>query len=679
MKIAIFLGLLGAVAVCGLSYFNDNLMRQTLLVGNFIPLSVYGTLILFIVVANPLLFYFRKKFALSSKQLALALVITLAACCIPGSSFGRIFTNSIILPHKFEKAIPGWKEMEVIKTVPDKMLADVSQNESEALAGFTQGLAVGGKHIEFSKVPWYAWKRTLMFWLPLVFILWIGFIGLSLAVHQQWSKHEHLPYPIANFAHALLPGKNRAVSSVFRTKIFWIGAGIVFFIHMNNYMCTWFPGLIKVPVSFSFESLQILFPKLVSLGGLDSFLVPTLYFTPIAFAYFLASDLSFSIGIGPLLWVVIKTWLLSYGLISELQSMSLFSPSPATFMNFGAYLAAFVILIYMGRYYYSQVFRQALFIPTKEKAPPATVWGVRVFMLSMIIFTLEIAMVGLDWQIAALYTIGLVILYVVMSRIVAETGLFWIQGFWAPGMVILGFFSPKALGPQMIAILLLLNPIFAIDPRETLMPFIVNSNKLVELQGLKIGKTSIFYVIAILIGLAVAVPVTLYFQYDMGTNMSDTWSTEDIPVGTFDSFVRAKQKLIAQDNLEFSESISGWRRFAEIAPKKNLMVCFASGALLFFLFTMGRLRFSKWPLHPVLFLTWTTFPGEMFFASFLVGWFFKVVITKYGGEAMYKRIKPLMFGLIGGEMVAGIVIILIGFIFYFFTGDLPKNFEILPG
>ncbi|MHC4506819.1 MAG: hypothetical protein ACYTFI_26310, partial [Planctomycetota bacterium] len=50
---AVVVGLLGATFIAGFTYFNDNIMRQTLLIGNFMPHSVYGTLILFLLVVNP--------------------------------------------------------------------------------------------------------------------------------------------------------------------------------------------------------------------------------------------------------------------------------------------------------------------------------------------------------------------------------------------------------------------------------------------------------------------------------------------------------------------------------------------------------------------------------------------------------------------------------------------------
>ncbi|MHC4506501.1 MAG: DUF6785 family protein, partial [Planctomycetota bacterium] len=52
---AILIGLVLAVALCCITYFNQSVMRQTPLVGDYLPISVFGTLILVILLLNPLI------------------------------------------------------------------------------------------------------------------------------------------------------------------------------------------------------------------------------------------------------------------------------------------------------------------------------------------------------------------------------------------------------------------------------------------------------------------------------------------------------------------------------------------------------------------------------------------------------------------------------------------------
>ncbi len=116
-----------------------------------------------------------------------------------------------------------------------------------------------------------------------------------------------------------------------------------------------------------------------------------------------------------------------------------------------------------------------------------------------------------------------------------------------------------------------------------------------------------------------------------------------------------------------------------MSPKAPCLIGFGSGLGMVLAFAAIRLRWPKWPLHPVLFLVWGTYAGQQFGASFLGGWGVKVLVTRYGGALWYQRLKPLMFGLIAGEMLGGLAPMAVGFVYWLSTGLPPKSFYILPG
>ena len=73
--VAIVLGLAGAVFVCTFTYFNDAIMHQTMFVGNNMPISVYGGLVILVLFVNPLLRKISKKLSLNGWQMAVILVM----------------------------------------------------------------------------------------------------------------------------------------------------------------------------------------------------------------------------------------------------------------------------------------------------------------------------------------------------------------------------------------------------------------------------------------------------------------------------------------------------------------------------------------------------------------------------------------------------------------------------
>jgi len=79
-----------------------------------------------------------------------------------------------------------------------------------------------------------------------------------------------------------------------------------------------------------------------------------------------------------------------------------------------------------------------------------------------------------------------------------------------------------------------------------------------------------------------------------------------------------------------------------------------------------------------MFIVLGTFQSRTLAFSFLIGCLIKVLVTKYGGAAGYRRVKPFMVGVIAGDMLGGLVPMVAGAIYYFATGEPPKRFLVLP-
>jgi len=689
---AVILGLGGAGFICGFTYFNDAVLRQSLFVGNHMPIAVYGPLLLFLMVVNPALQALTRRFEgaprwlrpFSGRELAVAIALSLASCCVPYSSMLRLLSNIVMLPHHHARNEVGWKWQApdgerggVLDYLPERMTPDLSSESDRALDGFVQGLRVGEERIAFSSVPWGAWLRPFGFWLPLLMVLSIALTGLAVALHGQWSSHEHLPYPVVKFTKALLPEEGRSGSPIFGNPLFWIGACAVMAFHANNYMFEWHPQhLIRIPRTFDFRALARLFPTLMRGGGWP-LLFPRLYFSFIAIAFLLATDVSLSVGLGPFIFRYVGGVLAAYGI--AMGSGTRFAPRIDRALVFGGYVGMFASICYTGRHHYANLLRRAFGWRAGDETGAAGVWGVRVFAAGMFVFIVDLCLLGLDWRLATLYSALTVVIFVVMARIIAETGLFFIAPYLYPCVLIYGILGERSVGLHALMILFMLTCAILIDPRETLLPYLVNGLKLADDCKVEIGRTAGCCVLAILLGLAIAAPITLYLQYDHGVNWNDYWATQMVPKFAPEEVGRIRQLLSAQGALEHSETVSGWRRFFSPTPEPRSTIAFAIGLLGVLIFAAGRLRFPKWPLHPVLFLVWGGWAGYMVAWPFLIGGFIKMAVVKYGGTKAYQRVKPLMFGLIAGDMLSGIAITFFGLAYYMITGRLPKPYLVLLG
>jgi hypothetical protein len=677
---AIIIGLLCAATICGITYFNDCIMHSTMMIGNSMPISVYGSLLLFLLILNPLLKLIDKRLSLRAPEFAVILALTLAACVVPGSGLLRTFTASLVRPYAIEKINPGWSEKKVLQQLPDNMLVKLDEKNDDfnkVVSAFASGDPNGtNKLIDFSNIP-KNWGPTLAFWLPMIILLWIGLLGLSLVVHRQWSDHEHLSYPIADFAKSVLPQQGEVSIPFLKSPLFWIGAGFVIIIHAFNYSAVWFPG--KIPtINLQFNMpYQKFFPLIASEWWLFA---PRLYFMVVGFAFFIATDISFSLGISSSMWALATVILGRYNIPIGGGSND---PSIINHLNFGAYTGFLAIILFTGRKYYSDVFKKAVGFVTKGASYPEAVWGARIFLVCMMSLVAYMSIrAHLDWQLCIFFVLLTVLIFLIISRILAETGLFFIQAYFYPTAIIAGFMGYFALGPQAIAIMGLISIVFVMDPRESFMPFVVNSLKLLALNNVKVGKVAPFIGLAVILGLGIGIPVCLGFQYTKGANMQDLWAMNYSGNLAFGPSVTTVDKLnsLGPNYLADSLKLSGWERFANMKPAEWMYIFAALiGFALITLFSMGRLRFNKWPIHPIAFLVWNTYPLMNFAPSFLMGWVIKSLVMRFGGGKAYHTVKPLMIGVIAGEAMAGVIIMIIGAAYYFLAHESPKGFSILPG
>jgi hypothetical protein len=72
-----------------------------------------------------------------------------------------------------------------------------------------------------------------------------------------------------------------------------------------------------------------------------------------------------------------------------------------------------------------------------------------------------------------------------------------------------------------------------------------------------------------------------------------------------------------------------------------------------------RLRLWWWPLHPFGYLAANCWGMHWYWQAFFVGWLLKTLVVRYGGLQLYRRMVPLMIGLLVGDQVgAGLRVLL---------------------
>ncbi len=601
---AAILGLLGAAFIAGFCFVNDRYAGTDVLVGHHLPISVFGPLVLVGMLINPLLYVVRPSWRLRPSELAGALVLMLVACSVPGMSMGQNFTPILAMPAQYNLVNPGWRKHDVLSYAPSAMLPADGKYDRQVLERYIGGSR--GTSFGLGDVPWSKWRRPLETWVTLAFLLATATICLSLVVHKQWSDHERLRYPIAEFA-ASLTGQQegRAVGPLFRQRFFWLAFGIILAVRVWNGLNIWYPNVPQIPLELNFTPIIQAFPALGKIPGQKYVARPLLYPAAIGFAFFLASDVSLSIGLAVYLHFALTGILLHAD--AAVQD-DLFNGGTLMWQRFGSCLGIALVLAKTGKRYYGQVFRAALGFRGKDPIEPYAVWACRFLLLAMAGAVGLLISLGLDWPLAVLLVLLVQLFFLTAARFSAEAGLYFITALWQPAAVMVGLLGGFALGPQAMVVIGLVMMIFAQDPRESLMPFFVNALKLGQGADLRPGRIAPAAVGVYLMALAIALPTTLWVSYKMGAGTAKRYETENKAWAqlTFNATERSMTQLKNQGELQASIDLHGLERLTRWRPNKMFLISAGLGLIAVLVFSSLRLRYTWWPIHPIMFCVWGT-------------------------------------------------------------------------
>lgn len=147
---SIIIGLLFGSFIAAFGYYNDFYLELTFLVGNHLPIIVFGSMILYMIVLDPLLRRLWRRLPLKRGEMAVILIMMLSACSVPGSGLMRLFTTVITLPVYRQQSKPGWQKHQVLSYIPDQILPNHGQLDGTVIGGYVKGLELrdASGHVE---------------------------------------------------------------------------------------------------------------------------------------------------------------------------------------------------------------------------------------------------------------------------------------------------------------------------------------------------------------------------------------------------------------------------------------------------------------------------------------------------------------------------------------------------
>jgi len=676
---AILLGLGGVVFICAFGFFNDDQLKQTLFIGNHFPIGVLLYFLPVVLIWNPLMSRFFPRLALGVRELVLVLAVVLSAAWVPNSGFYRYYQRMLMIPVVNNPGQTMWQKYQLMDYLPAKLFPldrDVKNPEFEKVYnGFKQGLKSGDENIGLFAWPVKAWLAPLLkWWLPLILTFSVLLLAMSLVVHRQWAVHEQLTYPLAAvFSMLFQRGGASPIPDVFRSRLFWWGFLPVALIQGVNLVAKWYPAVVP-DIAIQWWSDGPLrntfgenFAFFINPSGLNS---GKIFFSVIALTYFLPGEIGLSLGVANLLWGFVGLQLYAgsgYVLTGHDHPSALA----------GAYVAYTAILLFTGRAYYWTVVKRAFLIGKPAEGERLGVAAFRVLVGAFVLFIAIMVAMGLDPLIAVCYGLTAMLLFLVFSRIICETGLFFLNG-WQPAAILLTLFGGTAVGPGPMVFMALIGSVLHHDMRECMIPYVATALRVADHGDVpKKGRLGLAILAGILLALGVGFVVSNWVMYNWGAT-KDSYASSQAPNFIFNPAVDAAVQSEAVGNLDLAVGSAGLAKLALIRPDPKLLKFFLLGFGLVLVFAILRFSVKKWPLHPVIFLVWGTWPLKMFFYSFFIGWLVKVLVQRFGGGQVYMRLKPLFIGMVLGELGVAAASIAIGYVYFLATGLAPPPVGILP-
>jgi len=346
-------------------------------------------------------------------------------------------------------------------------------------------------------------------------------------------------------------------------------------------------------------------------------------------------------------------------------------------MYFGAYLGMGIMTVYLGRRFYWKVLRATVFISDKDgDVLPREAWAARVGVLSALLLIIILKAIGLHPILAVAFVLLCGLLFLMVARVNAATGLFIIQPLWHPVDVILGTLGVVAIGPHAIMILALLCAVITIDTRIAVLPLVLNSLKVAEDQHpkAKLGKLATWTAVAVILAMVAGTGLAVYMPYNFG--LADTggvkwgqWVAKTPP-----QLVEKVTGHMTESELEDVKQPLTFSRLLSAAPAKDMFLAIGIGLGLVIVASALRLRFARWPIHPVMFMVWGQ-PWMIVYApSFLLAWLVKSLVMKYGGKQAYQKSRRFFVGLVLGEIAAAVVWAVVSIVFYLVTGTQGEKY-----
>jgi hypothetical protein len=345
------------------------------------------------------------------------------------------------------------------------------------------------------------------------------------------------------------------------------------------------------------------------------------------------------------LWVFYILYRLSYVYIAWLGTGATgfwgeWDVKTGSYETAGATIAIAAFLFWTAREFLRDWAKRAwrgLADPVLDPLPPRL--ALALFVLGATGMFVWLVLGGAQWWVA-LGTVAMSLaILLVLTRLIAEAGLIFVQTTLMPYELISGIVPPGWLTGASLNVMNMQRVAVMNDLRECLMPYVMNGVDAAARVRMHLGKVLGVLALAAVVGLGVSAYSRISTGYKYGAvNMdadSAVWSPPQY-LGAVANYQKSPP--------DFDYLTPGNRRVLPV----NVAHVLAGGLLAGVMLAL-RARFLWWPLHPFGLVVCTSWAIDGIWLMIFLGWLAKWSIMTFGGAPVYRKLLPFFLGMVLGE------------------------------
>jgi hypothetical protein len=627
---AVLIGALLALLICLITPFNNAYRQGTPLGGGHFPLAPFYLLVWMMVLTAGCRAVFKRWQLFTGKEVLVMWALMVLLSGIAWTGLGRTFFINLTAPFQFATVENRWPEV-----LQPLLPGEWYPRAPGAIDALYNGL-IGGRQMEWSEVlvriPWDAWLVPLLTWSGFILLCYLVMVCMVSLLSKQPLYNERMNFPLLRVPILMQEALDEnGLGRFFGDRFLILGIAVPVLLHLINGLSFYNPSIPSIPTLILAGQY---FPKT---GLFSGFTKLKIYIYPafIGFAFLTSKQISFSF------WIFFVAGALLMGLLGflglNIPAAALgvtFGPTlsrPEETQMIGAYIVFFVFLAWLARFHFIDIVLQAVGVKKEPESggewisTPVAFWG---FLLGSIGIVLWCGFYGIPWVVSGLVVAAFFLFTLVAMRVICQGGIAYFTLTAAPLDGVLAFCGSKILTPAGLVVAAVVQKVMFLDLRESLFPSLLHARKITDgvrnNRGVLIG-----LLITLVAGVGVSFAAMLAVCYKFGVReLEMDWS------------VRTTLALY-EGVFNLIESPS--------EPSQWVLIFTLTGAIVMLVLVVCYHRFYWWPIHPLGYLTAYSSAMWTLWFSFFLGWLCNALCMRYGGVALFRKLRQFFIGLIIGD------------------------------